>query len=81
MPTNITVKNIPDEIYNQLKRDAKLNHRSLNGQVIASLEQVYQPKRRSVEEILAQARELRKAFKGEKITDAEIERDINEGRP
>ncbi len=39
MPATITVKNIPDAIHLALKQAAETNHRSLNGEVIARLEQ------------------------------------------
>ena len=34
----ITVRNIDDAVYNRLKRDAKLNHRSLEAEVRARLD-------------------------------------------
>ena len=39
MLATITVKNIPDAIHLALKQAAETNHRSLNGEVIARLEQ------------------------------------------
>jgi plasmid stability protein len=39
MPATITLKNIPDSIHAALKNAAETNHRSLNGEVIARLEQ------------------------------------------
>ena len=39
MPATITVKNIPDAIHLALKQAAETSHRSLNGEVIARLEQ------------------------------------------
>lgn len=38
MPATITLKNIPDAIYEQLKQAAEAHHRSLNSEVIACLE-------------------------------------------
>jgi hypothetical protein len=35
---NITVKNIPEPVYRVIKREAKRNHRSLNAQIIETLE-------------------------------------------
>ena len=37
MPT-ITLKNLPRELHRELKMRAKANHRSLNGEVIATLQ-------------------------------------------
>ena len=42
MPTTITLKNIPDAIHLALKQAAQSSHRSLNGEVIARLEQSLQ---------------------------------------
>ncbi|MGA2118342.1 MAG: Arc family DNA-binding protein [Bryobacteraceae bacterium] len=35
---NITVKNIPDSVYRVMKREAKKNGRSLNAEIIQTLE-------------------------------------------
>lgn len=43
MPTTLTLKNIPDEIYNRLKYAATINHRSLNSEVLVCLESVLLP--------------------------------------
>lgn len=59
MPTNITLKNIPDELYDKLKETAQINHRSLNSEVIFCLERVLYPVRISTEERLERARKIR----------------------
>ena len=38
MPTNLSVKNAPDEIVKRLKQRAALHHRSLQGELMAILE-------------------------------------------
>lgn len=57
----LTVKNIPDDLYEQLKKRARLNHRSINSEIIFSLKKVLgfrdQPE---ADEILHQVRDLRK---------------------
>ncbi len=45
---SITVKNIPQELYEKLKITASLNHRSLNNEMINCLESVLMPQRLSV---------------------------------
>ena len=42
MPATITLKNIPDAIHLALKQASLASHRSLNGEVIARLEQSLQ---------------------------------------
>ena len=77
---NITVKNIPKSIYNKLKQQADAQHRSMNSQIIACLEQSVEPKRVSPDEILRQARTMRKKVKGS-LTAEEIQNAIDQGRP
>lgn len=79
MPS-ITVKNIPEPIYNKLKQQAEAQHRSMNSQIIACLEQSVEPKRISANEILRQARIMRKKVRGS-LTAEEIQDAIDQGRP
>ena len=77
---NYTLKNIPEEIYEKIKIRAARNRRSINGEIIDILAAVTVPKRQSVEEILAIARELRSRTRG-RITDEFINEAKREGRP
>jgi plasmid stability protein len=76
---NYTLKNIPEEIYEKIKIRAARNRRSINGEIIDILAAVTVPKRQSVEEILAIARELRSHTRG-RITDEFINEAKREGR-
>lgn len=78
----ITLKNIPERLLEQLREEAKSNHRSLNGEIIFALQLhlLRKKDRPSPEETIRQAREFRAKVKGELSID-EIERSINEGRP
>lgn len=40
MPTNLSIKNAPDELVDRLKRRAARNHRSLRGELLAILDEV-----------------------------------------
>lgn len=62
MPTSLTLKNVPDEVYERLKASAESHRRSLNSEAIVCLEAVLLPRRVSVEERLARARSLRAAL-------------------
>ena len=55
----IEVKNIPDDLYCQLKETAEQHRRSLNRQVIVCLERSLQIPRVDAGSILSRARELR----------------------
>jgi antitoxin FitA len=78
---NITVKNIPADLYEHLKESAGANHRSINGEIIACIERAVGSPRIDVEQVLADARRLREKWKGPPITDAELIEAKNAGRP
>ncbi|WP_256645590.1 FitA-like ribbon-helix-helix domain-containing protein [Thermomonas paludicola] len=59
MPTTLTLKNIPDAVYAQLKAAAALHRRSLNNEAIVCLETVLTPGKLAPGERLARARALR----------------------
>lgn len=80
MPTTLTLKNIPDALYERLKSTAAAHRRSLNSQAIVSLESVLMPSTVEPQARLARARELRAALSG--VFRAEdIDAAKGEGRP
>jgi plasmid stability protein len=81
MPATITLKNIPDELYDRLKEVANIHHRSINGEVIACLEQMLLPGRVSAKERIAKARQLRAGLEADKFDAQDIANAINQGRP
>jgi antitoxin FitA len=62
MPTTLTLKNIPDEVYERLKSAAAHNRRSLNREAIVVLETALSPGHVQAPERLARARALRAAL-------------------
>jgi plasmid stability protein len=62
VPTTLTLKNVPDEVYERLKASAEMHRRSLNSEAIVCLESVLVPGRVPVGERLARARALRAAL-------------------
>lgn len=76
---NITIKNIPDEVYALIKESAKLNRRSINNEVIYRLERNLLTPRVNEEEIRYQARKMREKIKT-RLTTEEIEAAINRDR-
>ena len=63
---NITLKNIPRDLHRSLKSRAKAHHRSLNKEVIATLESAtVETPSVDVEKLIVEAREMRSKFKGE----------------
>lgn len=79
MPT-ITVKNIPPDLYEQLKQSAEAHHRSINSEIIACIEQAVRSRRIDPEAILVRARRLREKTADYKITDDEFSQAKREGR-
>lgn len=81
MSTTVTVKNIPDDIYDSLKRVANAQHRSINSEVIACLERAMRPSRISNEELVERARQIRGSLEGQQFAADDIQRAIDAGRP
>ena len=50
MPVNLSVKNVPNELVEKLRKRAKRNHRSLQGELMAILEDAAEPYRLSLHE-------------------------------
>lgn len=80
MPTNLTLKNIPDEVYERLKVSAETHRRSLNSEAIVCLESVLLPGRMDPDERLARARALRAALGKTKFKARDIDVLKREGR-
>ena len=80
MAVNLTLKNIPDEIYARLKAAAQMHRRSLNSEAIVCLEEVLIPTRPPAAERLARARELRGALSANKFRPGDIEAFKQQGR-
>jgi antitoxin FitA len=81
MPTTLTLKNIPDEVYVRLKASAESHRRSLNSEAIVCLESVLLPGRATAEEIIARARAIRDSLPKGKFTAKDIDAFKREGRP
>jgi antitoxin FitA len=76
----LTLKNLPDHLYQKLKQSATQNHRSLNREVIACLEKaVSSPKLRKTE-ILDRVRTLRQKTAGHVLSESELLEAKHEGR-
>ncbi len=81
MPTTLTLKNIPDDVYERLKAAAEMHRRSLNSEAIVCLESVLIPTRVSPAERLARARALRSNLPKDKFQSCDIDFFKREGRP
>jgi plasmid stability protein len=81
MPTTLTLKNIPDAVYERLKAAAETHRRSLNSEAIVCLESVLLPTKVAPSERLARARALRAALPQGKFPAQDIDACKREGRP
>ncbi|NOX36856.1 MAG: Arc family DNA-binding protein [Calditrichaeota bacterium] len=79
MPT-ITLKNIPNDLYQKLKMRARLHRRSINSEILYCLEQLLTPHPIDESEILTDARKMRKKT-GISLTDRTLQSLKNDGRP
>ena len=79
--TTFTVKNIPPNLYERLKKSAERNRRSINNEIIVSIEKSVQSQALDIDHVLASARKLRSLTKAVPITDDELMSAIEDGRP
>ncbi|NOY71142.1 MAG: Arc family DNA-binding protein [Gammaproteobacteria bacterium] len=77
----LTIKNIPEALYDELKLVAKQHHRSINSEVIVCLKRSLLPTKASPEETLANIQALRAQISPDIITAEDIDTVINKGRP
>ena len=77
----LTLKNIPDNLYNQLKEAARLHRRSINSEIIYCVERTISPHEIIVAEHLAMAKQLRAKTANYLLTDEDINKAKSEGRP
>lgn len=80
MPS-LTVKNIPEDLYTQLRQHAKINRRSINSEVIVCIERAVRSNRISLDVALMRARKLREKTHNHPITDEEFSQAKIVGRP
>ena len=81
MPTTLTLKNIPDEVYVRLKASAESHRRSMNSEAIVCLESILLPRRATAEEVIARARAIRDSLPKGKFSAKDIDAFKREGRP
>jgi plasmid stability protein len=81
MPTTLTLKNIPDDVYARLRAQAKLHRRSLNSEAIVCLETMLSASGAATAERLARVRELRAALGGATFAASDIDALKRQGRP
>jgi plasmid stability protein len=76
----VTIKNIPEELYERLKIQAKNNHRSINKEIITIIERALTIPPIDVEATLERTRKIRELTAHYVITDEEMTKWKKEGR-
>jgi plasmid stability protein len=76
----LTVKNIPDDLYSQLKQAAQAHRRSLNSEILYCVEKSLGTHKIDISEHLAAARALREKTAAHPLSDDEIDTAKHEGR-
>jgi len=77
----LTIKNIPDELYDRLKEAARTHRRSLNSEILYCVERMLAPYRLDVSDHIANARKLREKTAAYTLTDELLNAAKNDGRP
>ncbi len=77
----ITVKGIPDDLYESLKHSAKMNRRSINSEIIVCIGRALRSYPLNPEAVLETARRLRAQTAAHPISDAEFSEAKRTGRP
>ncbi len=80
MPTTLTLKGIPDDVYERLKATAELQRRSLNSEAIALLEAALLPRKPTAADRIARARALRESLPVELYAAERIDKFKRQGR-
>ncbi len=77
----ITLKNIPDSLYAQLKVSASVHRRSLNSEILYCVERTLGTHKINVSEHIDMAKKLRAKTAQHNLTGQELNDFKNEGRP
>lgn len=77
---SLTLKDIPDALHQRLREQATAHGRSLNKEIIASLEQVIAPRRVHIPAYLSRIEQLHRQIDF-KVTLDDIQQAVETGRP
>jgi antitoxin FitA len=76
MPVNLSIKNAPDKVVERLRQRAERHHRSLQGELLAIIEEAVQSEGTlSPRELLAEVRQLGLRTQGDATTIVRADRD------
>ncbi len=77
----LTIRSVPVELYEALTQQAKRRRRSINSEVIFLLQSALSFREMDVETELAEIRKFREKLKDVYVTEEDVYREKNRGRP
>ena len=77
----LTIKNIPDDLYDRLTEAARTHRRSLNSEILYCVERVLVPYKVDASEHLAMVRKIREKTTGYTLSDEVLDSAKSAGRP
>ena len=77
----ITLKNIPTDLYEEIKKNAALNYRSINGEILFRLKKSVGHKKINPELLISKIENLQSKIKLPNLTDDTLYKAKNDGRP
>jgi antitoxin FitA len=75
MSVNLSIKNAPDDIVDRLRDRARRNHRSLQGELLAIIEEAVAPKKLTAAEVYEKVRALGLSTPSESVEMIRVDRD------
>ncbi len=75
MPANLSIKNVPDSVLERLRQRAHHNHRSLQGELLAMLDDYVGPASLSLAELSEHVRRLGLSSRGDSTATVREDRD------
>ncbi len=80
MPVSLSIKNVPDDVAERLRERAKRNHRSIQGELLAILEESMKRRTLTPEEVLREVRAPGIETPDEATAMIREDRDTDQGR-
>jgi len=77
----ITLKNIPENLYRQIKKSAKDNYRSINSEMLFRLRLSLEKRKVNVEKLISKLEKFNSDLRLEELTDDLLKIAKSEGRP
>lgn len=77
----VTLKNFPPDLYDEIKRYAEINYRSIDSEILFRLKKSVDVKKNAPQAMIAKIEERQARIKDPELTDEILTKAKNEGRP